>query len=174
MTKILWFTGLSGSGKSTISNILERKFSELGKSFDVLDGDDVRNKLHRHLGFSREDIIENNRLIVQLVKKLIGKTDYVLVPIISPFKESRDNARKELGKGFIEIYLNCPYEVCKQRDVKGLYKKAESGELKNFIGLHHKYDVPEKPEIKLDVTKKTPEECADEVLSYLATNKESL
>src|SRR3989344_3606299 len=136
MTKVLWFTGLSGSGKSTITKILIRKLNEKGYSFKVFDGDDIRKRLHNHLGFTAEDIKENNGLIMELCKKNFGKIDFIIVPIISPFIESRKIARKIFGNSFIEIYVNCPYEECKKRDIKGLYKKAEAGEIEDFIGLH--------------------------------------
>jgi len=166
-TKVLWFTGLSGSGKSTIAKIVIEELRKKGKTFEVLDGDDVRNRLHKHLGFSREDIIENNRLIVELCKEQSGKVDYVIVPVISPFKEARENARKTFNENFIEIYLDCPYGVCKSRDVKGLYQKAENGEIPNFIGLYHPYEIPEKPEIVLDVVNTSPEYCASKILEFL-------
>ncbi len=166
-TKIIWFTGLSGSGKSTIATILVERFKNNGLSFEVLDGDDVRERLHKHLGFSREDILENNRLILELCKNDYGKVDFILVPVISPFKISRENARTFFKKDFIEVYLDCPYEECKRRDVKGLYKKAEIGELKNFIGLHHPYEIPDKPEIKLDVVNKKPQSCAEQILKFI-------
>ena len=166
-TKILWITGLSGSGKSTIALRLIEKLKKLGKTFEVLDGDDVRERLHRHLGFSREDILENNRLVVELCKRDYGKVDFIIVPIISPFKISRENAKQHFKEDFIEIYLDCSYETCKERDTKGLYKKAESGELKNFIGLHHKYEIPDRAEIVLDVVNDNPDYCAREIIKYL-------
>src|SRR3989338_4555982 len=117
MTKILWFTGLSGSGKSTIAEILKERFDELGKSYVIFDGDDVRKRLHKHLGFTPEDIKENNRLIVELCKNELGKVDYILVPVISPFKESRVKARETFVDRFVEIFVKCPYEECRKRDV---------------------------------------------------------
>ena len=138
-TKVLWFTGLSGSGKTTIANLLIENFRGRKISYEVFDGDEVRKRFHGHLGFTKEDIIENNRLIIELCKKFYGKVDFILVPIISPFKISRENARKEFGSNFIEIFFDCPYNECKKRDVKGHYKQAEIGELKNFIGLHIPY-----------------------------------
>jgi adenylyl-sulfate kinase len=165
--KILWFTGLSGSGKTTIAEILKKEFDNLGKSYLVFDGDDVREKLHKHLGFTPEDIKENNRLIVQLCSDVIDKADYILVPVISPFRESREKARDMFGESFIEIYVNCPYEECKKRDVKGLYAKAERGEIENFIGLHVPYEPPTNPEIEIDSIEENIEEAVQKILSFL-------
>ncbi|MBI2043926.1 sulfate adenylyltransferase [Candidatus Pacearchaeota archaeon] len=173
-TKILWFTGLSGSGKSTIAGELKKEFDKLGKSYQVFDGDDVRNRLHKHLGFTPEDIKENNRLIAELSKQEFGKVDFILVPIISPFIVSRENARKQFGQNFVEIYTDCSYEECKKRDVKGHYKKAESGELKNFIGLDVPYEPPINPEIKIDTTKESLEEAVQRILNIVLENDKSL
>lgn len=166
-TKVLWFTGLSGSGKTTVADILIKNFKSEGKTFQVFDGDDVRKRLHKHLGFTPEDIKENNRLIVELCKEELGKVKFILVPVISPFKESRLNARNSLGKNFIEIHFNCPYEECKKRDVKGLYKKAETGEL-NFIGLHVPYEAPDNPEVELDSLNESPEQSAKRISDFLS------
>lgn len=167
MTKIIWFTGLSGSGKSTVTEILKEKFDKLNKKYAVFDGDDVRKRLHKHLKFTPEDIKENNRLIVGLCKQELGKVDYILVPIISPFKESRVKARKAFGKDFVEVYMNCSYDECKKRDVKGIYKKAEAGEIENFIGLHVPYEPPENPEIEINSINEKPEESAIKILNWL-------
>ncbi len=167
MTKVIWFTGLSGSGKSTIADILIKNLNERGRNYRVFDGDDVRKKLHKHLGFTPEDIKENNRLITGLCREEFGKVDFILVPIISPFKESRKMAREEFGEDFVEIYINCPYEECRKRDVKGLYAKAESGELKNFIGLHVPYEKPDRPEIEIDSVNEKPEDSAEKIMDYL-------
>lgn len=166
MPKILWFTGLSGSGKSTIVEFLKKELDRRGKSYVVFDGDDVRNRLHKHLGFSVEDIKENNRLIIELCKKEKGK-DFIIVPIISPFRASRALARETFAETFVEIYINCSYEECKRRDVKGLYQKAESGEIENFIGLHVPYEPPENPEIEINSVMETPQESAKEIINFL-------
>ena len=166
-TKVLWFTGLSGSGKSTIADLLIEEINKQGKKHATFDGDDVRERLHKHLGFTIEDIKENNRLIAELCKQEIGKVDFILVPIISPFRESRQRAREAFGKDFVEIYVNCPYDECKKRDIKGLYKKAHSGEMENFIGLHIPYEAPESPEIEINSQLESPEESTRKVLDYL-------
>ncbi len=166
-TKVLWFTGLSGSGKSTITEILKKEFDKLGESYQVFDGDDVRTKLHKHLGFSPTDIKENNRLIIKLCKEQMGKVNYILVPIISPFKESRIMARQAFGNNFIEIYLDCSYEECKKRDIKGLYKKADAGEIENFIGLHVPYEPPENPEVRIESYKESVIDSVNKILNIL-------
>src|SRR3989344_9374033 len=132
---ILWFTGLSGSGKTTIAENLKKKLEQKGKKVEVLDGDVVRSNLHKNLGFSPEDIHENNRLLALLAKEKADNVDYVLLPIISPFREDRDKARAVLGKNFVEVFIEASLQECIKRDVKGHYKKALAGEIKNFIGI---------------------------------------
>ncbi|MEN9625905.1 MAG: hypothetical protein RL557_233 [archaeon] len=166
-TKILWFTGLSGSGKTTIATLLKKEFDKKGKNYSIFDGDKIRNSVHKHLGFTPRDIKENNRLIIELCKQDFGKVDFILVPIISPFKESRDAARKMFKENFLEIYINCPYDECKKRDSKGHYKKAESGKLQNFIGLHVVYEPPEKPDIEINSVRENPEESMRKIVDYL-------
>jgi adenylylsulfate kinase len=167
MTKILWFTGLSGSGKTTLANLLKEEFDKQGKKYLIFDGDEVRKKLHKHLGFSMEDIKENNRLIKELCRKSAGKVDYIIVPIISPFRESREEARAIFGKDFMEIYLDCPYEVCRSRDVKGIYKKAEAGEIENFIGLGIPYEPPLNPEIRIDSAKQDIKKSLKKIIDFI-------
>ena len=167
MGKVLWFTGLSGSGKTTIAELLKREFDKFGKNYVVFDGDEVRRKLHRHLGFTPKDIKENNRLIVGLCNEAIEGVDYIIVPIISPFRESREEARKVFGEKFVEIYVNCSYNECRKRDPKGLYMKAENGRLENFIGLHIPYEPPKNPEIEIDSIRNRPEEAVKKILSFL-------
>ena len=169
MGKVLWFTGLSGSGKSTIANLFKEKLEAIGKKVKIFDGDDVRNTLHKHLGFTPEDIKENNRLIAGLCKAEMENYDFILVPIISPFKESRLNVRKELGKDFIEVYIKCSLEECVRRDVKGLYKKAFSGEIKNFIGVDSSvpYEIPENPHLILNTEKEALERAVNKLLNLV-------
>lgn len=166
-SKVLWFTGLSGSGKTTITDSLKKEFDSRGKSYQVFDGDDVRERLHKHLGFTPEDIKENNRLIVELCRGVYHQVDYIIVPVISPFRESRDKAREVFGKDFVEIYINCSYEECKRRDVKGLYAKAERGEISNFIGLQIPYEPPINPEIEIYSTKESVEKSLEKIISFL-------
>ncbi|HEY4486818.1 MAG TPA: adenylyl-sulfate kinase [Candidatus Paceibacterota bacterium] len=152
MGVVLWFTGLSGSGKTTIAEALKKELVELGKNVFVLDGDVVREKRNRHLGFSREDIRENNRIIAELAKEKSVASDMVLVPVISPFREDRSAARAHIGDNFLEVFIDCPLSVCEARDVKGLYKKARAGEIENFIGLSEllPYERPVNPDIIIE------------------------
>jgi len=149
MKTILWFTGLSGSGKTTIARGLQKKLEGLGKATYILDGDMVRMTLNKSLGFERKDIRENNHLIAKLAKEKSKKYDIVLVSIISPYKEDRMMAREIVGKNFLEVLVDCPLSICEERDVKGLYKKARAGKIKNFIGLSKlsPYERPYKPDI---------------------------
>jgi len=169
MTKILWFTGLSGSGKTTIADSLKKELESRGKTYCVFDGDDVRERLHKHLGFTPEDIKENNRLIIELCRESLERVDYIIVPVISPFKESRNKAREVFGENFVEIYLNCPLEVCIKRDVKGLYKKALAGEIDNFIGISENvpYEPPDNPEIEIKSVNEKVEESVQKIISFL-------
>ena len=149
--QVIWFTGLSGSGKTTLANELKIKKEETGSKIIVLDGDIVRNTLHRNLGFSREDIKENNKLIATLAKEYTTNHDFVLVPIISPYEEDRSMARNIIGENFLELYVNASLNECIQRDVKGLYKKALAGEITNFIGVakSNPYEHPKNPELEV-------------------------
>lgn len=171
-TKILWFTGLSGSGKTTVSDLIVEHLKFVGKSFEVFDGDEVRKRFNTHLGFTPEDIKENNRIILELCKQSFGKVDYILVPIISPFKESRQKARDEFRENFVEVYFDCSYEDCKKRDVKGLYKKAENGEIKDFIGLHVPYEPADNPEIRLKTIAESPFESCKKVLDFIYSKEQ--
>ena len=128
----------------------------------------VRSTLHRHLGFSREDIRENNRLITGLIKQKIGKVDIILVPIISPFREDRKKARELIGKNFVEIFVNCPLAICQKRDVKGLYKKAQSGKLDNMIGVSPDvpYEAPQNPELEVRTDEFGLNESVEKILIF--------
>jgi len=147
--KVLWFTGLSGSGKSTIASGVSEKIRENNYSVKILDGDVIRNSVHTHLGFSPNDIKENNIKIAKICKKLLQSYDFILVPIISPFKNSRQNAKRIVGKSFVEVYIQSDLKIVIKRDVKGLYKKALKGEIVNFIGIDPSvpYEPPENPDI---------------------------
>jgi len=172
MAQVLWFTGLSGSGKTTIAENLKKKLESISKTVKILDGDDVRETLHKHLGFSPEDIMENNRLISDLCVSTIKDYDFILVPIISPFKESRKKARAQLKDFFTEVYIKCNLDACIKRDVKRHYKKALSGEIENFIGIakENPYEPPENPELTLDTQLETLEDSIKKILKYLGLN----
>jgi adenylylsulfate kinase len=154
-TTVLWFTGLSGSGKSTIAGRFARILKKEGKKVLMLDDDVVRNTLHRHLGFTPEDIRENNELIARMCSDNLGKFDYILVPIISPFADSRKKARELLAGSFFEIYTKASLDVVIKRDVKGLYSRALKGEISNFIGISPEvpYEDPQNPDVVLETDK---------------------
>ncbi len=169
---ILWFTGLSGSGKSTIASAVEQKLFESGLHTYLLDGDNVRHGLNVDLGFSDKDRIENIRRIGEISKLMIDAGLIVITAFISPFKEDRALGRSIVqDHEFREVYMNTPIEECERRDPKGLYKKARKGELKNFTGIDSEYEIPESPEIIIDTVSLNIEECADHVISYLKTNR---
>ncbi|MFB6207746.1 MAG: adenylyl-sulfate kinase [Candidatus Nanohaloarchaea archaeon] len=168
----LWFTGLSASGKSTVAKLVEEELRSRGKKVHNLDGDDLRKKLHPDLGFTKEERAINNRRI-SVIASLLNRHDIAtIVAAISPFEDARQNAREEIENegDFVEIYVECPVEVCKQRDPKGLYEKAEEGKIENFTGVNHPYEEPENPEVKVDTVENSPEECAQEVVDYLEEN----
>ena len=148
--RVLWLTGLSGSGKSTLANLLEKKLHEKGKHTYLLDGDNVRHGLCGDLGFSDKDRVENIRRISEVAKLFVDSGMVVLTAFISPFQADRDFCRNLLADGeFIEVYVDTPLEVCEQRDPKGLYKKARSGEIKHFTGIDSTYEAPQSPEVHL-------------------------
>jgi len=150
---VIWFTGLSGSGKSTISDALENILFEKGFSTYSLDGDNIRFGLCKGLGFSIEERTENIRRIAEVANLMIDAGLIVLASFISPLKSQRELVREIVGKeNFIEVYVSTPLEVCEKRDVKGLYKKAKKGEIKNFTGVTSEYETPENPDIKIDTT----------------------
>lgn len=164
---VLWFTGLSGAGKSTIAHAVEELLHQKGYHTFVLDGDNVRHGLCGDLGFSDADRIENIRRVGELSKLFVEAGVIVLTAFISPFRTDRAKARQLLQQDFVEIYCNCPLEVCEERDVKGLYRKARAGEIKHFTGISSPYEEPEHPELSIDTSGKTVEACAEEVLTYL-------
>ena len=165
---ILWFTGLSGSGKSTIANAVESKLYEMGKHTYLLDGDNIRHGLNAGLGFSVEDRAENIRRIGEVSKLFVDAGLIVLSAFISPFQKERDRVRSMVEEGeFIEIFVDAPLEICESRDPKGLYKKARSGEIAEFTGISSPYEAPKNPEIHIRNDKRDIEECAEEVIKYL-------
>jgi adenylylsulfate kinase len=168
---VLWFTGLSGSGKTTLANALKERLILLEKSVKILDGDAVRSSTHRHLGFSREDIRENNRLLAEMAVASAKSYDVVIVAVIAPFREDRAVSRKIIGGNFYEIFLDCPIEKCVERDAKGLYKKARSGEIQNFIGVSpaHPYEAPEAPDLRLKTDTDTKETDVEHLLTFLSS-----
>lgn len=164
----LWFTGLSGSGKSTVATLLEKKLHARGNHTYVLDGDNVRHGLNRDLGFTDADRVENIRRVSEAAKLFVDAGLLVMVSFISPFRSERRMARELFGEDeFIEIYVNTPLEVCEERDPKGLYKKARAGQIKNFTGIDSTYEQPETAEITLAGGEKTPEEMVEDLLAEL-------
>jgi adenylylsulfate kinase len=165
---ILWFTGLSGSGKSTIANEVEFKLIELQQHTYLLDGDNIRMGLNRGLSFSDADRVENIRRIGEVSKLFVDSGLIVLSAFISPFQADRDQVRALVEEGeFIEIFVDTPLEICERRDPKGLYKKARAGEIPNFTGISSPYEVPLSPEIHIFNNDKSVEEAAEEVVNYL-------
>jgi bifunctional enzyme CysN/CysC len=165
---VLWFTGLSGAGKSTIANLVEKKLLSLSHHTYLLDGDNVRHGLNKDLGFTDADRVENIRRVAEVSKLMVDAGLVTLVSFISPFRAERQMARELLGPGeFIEIYISTPLEVVEERDVKGLYAKARAGEIRNFTGIDSPYEAPESPELTLDTTGQTPEELAEKVVNYM-------
>ena len=165
---VIWFTGLSGSGKSTIASALEKRLHSLGLHTTVLDGDNVRHGLNRDLGFTDADRVENIRRVAEVARLMADAGLIVLVSFISPFRSERRMARDLMPKGeFIEVFVDAPLEVCEQRDPKGLYKKARRHEIRNFTGIESPYEIPEHPEMRLDTTALSAEQAVDRLLAYL-------
>jgi adenylylsulfate kinase len=163
----LWFTGLSGAGKTTISSIVEQQLRDRGSRVEVLDGDIVRENLSKGLGFSKEDRDTNVRRIAFVADLLSRNGVPVITAAISPYREIRDEARETMGDRFIEVFVKASVEVCAERDVKGLYEKAFKGEIKEFTGVSDPYEPPLNPEIELDTEHESPEESAAKLLSLL-------
>ena len=169
---VVWFTGLSGSGKSTIANILEQKLHTIGKRTYLLDGDNVRHGLNKDLGFTDTDRVENIRRVAEVSKLMVDAGLITLVSFISPFKSERQMARDLLSSDeFFEIFINTPLEECEKRDPKGLYKKARAGELKNFTGIDSLYEEPENPDLILDTASSNAEELTDQIINFLQLKK---
>ncbi|MBZ0163753.1 MAG: sulfate adenylyltransferase subunit CysN [Notoacmeibacter sp.] len=165
---VLWFTGLSGSGKSTIANLLEKSLYAEGLHTYILDGDNVRHGLNRDLGFTEDDRVENIRRVGEVARLMVDAGLIVLVSFISPFRAERRMAREMVDDGeFVEIFVDTPFEECARRDPKGLYAKALRGEIRNFTGVDSPYEAPERADIHLQTPGRTPEEIADEILNWL-------
>lgn len=165
---IIWFTGLSGSGKSTTAILLERKLYSLGKHTYLLDGDAIRHGLNKDLGFTDADRIENVRRTAEVAKLMVDAGQIVLVSMISPFSAEREMARELVAQGeFFEVFVDVPIQAAEERDPKGLYKKARNGELKDFTGLDSPYEAPENPEVRIDTTTQTPEQAVEHIINYL-------
>ena len=165
---VLWFTGLSGSGKSTIGHRVERMLIERGAFAYVLDGDNIRHGLNSDLGFAPEDRVENIRRIGEVARLFSDAGALVVSAFISPYRKDRDRIRGLMGEGeFVEVFVDTPLEVCEARDPKGLYKKARAGEISNFTGLDAPYEAPESPEVHLRTADLSIDEAATQVIRYL-------
>jgi bifunctional enzyme CysN/CysC len=163
---VLWFTGLSGSGKSTIANLVEKQLAARNRHTYLLDGDNVRHGLNKDLGFTDADRVENIRRVAEVAKLMADAGLIVLVSFISPFRAERRMARELLAPGeFLEVFVDAPLAVAEARDEKGLYKKARSGELKNFTGIDSPYEPPESPEIRVDTTTVKAIDAAEEIVN---------
>src|SRR2546430_2160517 len=169
---VLWLTGLSGAGKSTIANRIEKKLAAAGRHTYLLDGDNVRHGLNKDLGFTAQDRVENIRRIAEVSRLMVDAGLIVLVSFISPFRSERRMARELFAPGeFLEVFVDTPLAEAERRDVKGLYRKARRGELKNFTGIDSPYEAPENPEIRIDTTTLTPEQAADRFVAHLQALK---
>ena len=165
---VLWFTGLSGAGKSTIANLVEKKLARMNRHTFLLDGDNIRHGLNRDLGFTDADRVENIRRVGEIAKLMTDAGLIVITAFISPFRAEREMVREMMRSGeFLEVHVDTPLEVAEARDVKGLYKKARAGDLKHFTGIDSPYEPPEHPEIHIDTTRLTPEQAADEIVERL-------
>lgn len=165
---ILWFTGLSGSGKSTVANAVEGRLVELNRHTYLLDGDNIRHGLNRGLGFSDEDRVENIRRIGEVSKLFVDAGMIVLTAFISPFQKERDAVRSLVEEGeFIEVFIDTPLEVCESRDPKGLYEKARKGEIPHFTGISSPYEAPKSPEIHVKTANQSIEASVEQVVGYL-------
>jgi len=166
--RVLWFTGLSGSGKSTLATGLERRLVDPGYHAYVLDGDNVRSGINQNLGFSDEDRVENIRRIAEVSKLFVQAGIVTLNCFISPTREMRTLARDIIGpEDFIEIYVNTPLEICEARDVKGLYRKARKGEIKDFTGIDAPFEEPGDPAIVINTASRTVDQCVDELFEFV-------
>lgn len=166
---VIWLTGLSGSGKSTIANLLEKKLFSVGKKTYLLDGDNVRHGLCGDLGFDDKDRVENIRRISEVAKLFVDSGSIVITAFISPFQADRAYCRSLLDLGeFVEVFVDTPIEVCEQRDPKGLYKKARSGDIKHFTGIDSAYEIPTAPEVHLTHIEESAEQTAERLFKVLS------
>jgi len=174
----IWFTGLSGAGKSTLAEIIKQRLRERGRNVEVLDGDEVRTHLSKGLGFSKEDRDTNIKRIAFVAKLLTRNGVATISAAIAPYREAREWARQEIGH-FVEVYVKCPLEVCRQRDVKGLYKLVDEGKIKNFTGVDDPYEEPHNPEVIVETDKESTEESVQKIfakleeLGYLVSEEDS-
>ncbi|MCT4614317.1 MAG: adenylyl-sulfate kinase [Marinifilaceae bacterium] len=167
-SRVIWMTGLSGSGKTTLAIGLERRLNELGFLTQILDGDNIRTGINNNLGFSVEDRTENIRRIAEVSKLFIDCGVICINCFVSPTKDIRDKAKEIIGKeDFVEVYINADYELCEKRDVKGLYKKARNGEIKNFTGLDSPFDIPECPDAEIKTGEQSVEESVETLLNKI-------
>jgi len=165
---VLWLTGLSGAGKSTIANLIDKRLVALGRHTYVLDGDNVRHGLSKDLGFTAQDRVENIRRVAEVSKLMADAGLITLVSFISPFRSERRMARSLLGPGeFLEVFVDAPLAVAEARDTKGLYRKARQGLLRNFTGIDSPYEVPEHPEIRIDTTALSAAQAAEQIVEHL-------
>lgn len=163
----IWMSGLSGAGKSTIANALEKRLYTMGKKTMLLDGDNVRMGLNSNLGFSDEDRVENIRRIAEVAKLMNDAGLIVITAFISPYRQDRRNAKKIIGEGFREVYVSTSIAECEKRDVKGLYKAAREGKIAHFTGITSPYEAPEHPDVAVDTAKMDVEACVDHILNQL-------
>lgn len=168
---LIWFTGLSGSGKSTVADALNKELYRRSYLTYMLDGDNLRHGLNADLGFSREDRIENIRRVRELSGLFVDAGIITITTFISPFKEDRQKVRDLAKDRFIEVFIDCDLEVCEQRDPKGLYKNAREGKIKDFTGIDSVYEKPENPEITIYSHKQSIDECVKKIIAYLENNK---
>jgi bifunctional enzyme CysN/CysC len=165
---VLWFTGLSGSGKSTIANNVEKRLHALGRHTYLLDGDNVRHGLNKDLGFTEADRVENVRRVGEVAKLMVDAGLIVMTAFISPYRAERRLAQSLLAEGeFLEVHVDTPLDVAESRDVKGLYRKARRGELKNFTGIDAPYEIPENPALRVNTAEISADQAADEVIALL-------
>jgi len=163
----LWFTGLSGAGKSTLANAVADALAGTGRRIEILDGDEVRTNLSKGLGFSREDRDTNIRRIGFVARLLSRNGVIAITAAISPYRDTRDEVRRAHEAPFVEVYVECPIDVCEERDVKGLYKKARAGEIKEFTGISAPYEAPLQAELTIDTSRQSVDASARQILAYL-------